>query len=607
VEIEGSTAAGDYVPMVMAEHMRVIGQAALPIPNSLNFEQLASGKEDSQWVEVQGVVRSVIPGTKGRTRLDLMINGQRLTALVGHLEMADAERLIYATVRMQGVCRARFNRKRQLRAPFLSVTSLSDLVVEVPAPSEIAEVPLSSLLQFNSEAFYGRRVKVQGVVTEQKANSLFIQDRGASLYVRSAQADPVSPGDVVQVIGFPVLGQYAPMLEDAIFRVIAHHTAPAPVPVRIDQLPSEEYDTLLVRLQGRLINRIERADEQILVLAAENIILNARLESIKADTRFRELQIGSQLELTGVCLAQPVENWNPSIENHPDAFQLLLRSSDDVKVIRNPAWWTLPRLLWILGIMSVVLLAGFAWVFALDRKVRQQTTIIQQKLQREAVLEERTRIAREFHDTLEQELVAITIQLETVAAKFEEAPKIAYQMLDLARNMSRRSLFEARRSVWDLRSHLLENSNLVTALAEVAKLMANSSCVQIAVENSGVPRKLPPRMENNLLRIAQEALANALKHARATRIAVHLDYQPATVLLRITDDGIGFDTANQSAINSGHFGLLDMSERAERMGGHYSMISAPGQGAEIRVEVAEKEELSFSASAASDLKMRAAG
>jgi signal transduction histidine kinase len=246
--------------------------------------------------------------------------------------------------------------------------------------------------------------------------------------------------------------------------------------------------------------------------------------------------------------------------------------------------------------------------FALDRKVRQQTTIIQQKLQREAVLEERTRIAREFHDTLEQELAAITIQLETVAAQFDQAPRIARQMLELARNMTRRSLFEARRSVWDLRSHLLENSNLVTALIEVAKLITHSSRVQIAVQTSGAPRKLPPQTENNLLRVAQEAMANAIKHAHATRIAVHLDYQAGKVSLRVTDDGVGFDTANPSLNhNSGHFGLLDMSERAEKMGGRYAMTSVPGQGTEVRVEVPDKGEQASSADMAAEVEMRAAG
>jgi signal transduction histidine kinase len=306
------------------------------------------------------------------------------------------------------------------------------------------------------------------------------------------------------------------------------------------------------------------------------------------DSRINQLQNGSELELTGVCLAQPVENWNPSLPSHPEAFQLLLRSADDVVVLHRPSWWTLSRLCWMLGMLSVVLFAGFAWVFVLDRRVRQQTAIIQQKIQREAILEERTRIAREFHDTLEQELAAITIQLDTVAAQFNNAPGIARQLLELARTMSRRSLFEARRSVWDLRSHLLENSNLVTALSEVTKLMASSANLQIHVETSGEPRRLAATVENNLLRIAQEALANALKHARASHIIVKVNYEPNRVRLRICDDGVGFDTSSHATIYGGHFGLLDMSERAGKIGGTFSMISASGQGTEIVVAVADK-------------------
>jgi signal transduction histidine kinase len=549
---------------------------------------LATGKEDSQWVEVRGVVRSVIASTMNRTRVDVLVNGERLTALVGGLDVTNARRLICATVRVQGVCRTRFNRKRQLRAPYLSVSSSANIVVEAPAPGNPVAVSMASLLQFNSEGYYGRRVEVRGVVTEQKGESLFIQDQGATLYVKSHQTTPVVPGDVVKVIGFPVLGQYAPVLEDAEFQRVGHEAPPVPVEVGIGQLLSDNYDLVLVRLRGRLMNRVDRYDEEVLVLESENLILSAHLDTAKTDNRISQLQNGSELELTGVCLAQPMANWNPSLPSHPEAFQLLLRSADDVVVLHNPSWWTLTRLCWVMGMLSVVLLAGFAWVFVLDRRVRKQTAIIQQKIQREAVLEERTRIAREFHDTLEQELAAITIQLDTVAAQFNDAPGVARQLLELARTMSRRSLFEARRSVWDLRSHLLENSNLVTALSEVTKLMASSAHLQIDVQTSGEPRKLAALVENNLLRIAQEALANALKHARASQIIVKLNYEPNRVRLRVCDDGVGFDTTCHATIYGGHFGLLDMSERAGKIGGTFSMVSASGQGTEIVVTVADK-------------------
>lgn len=591
VEVEGRSGPGDYVPVVNADYVSVLGRRALPVPEPVTYEQLASGSDDSQWVEVRGKIRAVVPSAQDHTLIDLLTDGQRLSVLVTHFDVADPEKLIGATVRVRGVCRTRFNNHRQMRAPFLSVTASDEIIVSTPAPEEVVEVPLTQLFQFNPAGYYGRRVRVQGSVTAQNGSSLFIQDNGAALSIKTHQTNVFTPGDVVVVTGFPQVGQYSPVLEDAVVRQMGHRALPEPVNVRIDQLPSGDYDGELVRVKGRLMNRVQRGDEQVMVLEADNLILSARLDSAKAGNSFNALQIGSELVLTGVCLAQPTENWTPSILTPPESFQLLLRSAGDAVVIKNPPWWTLSRLLWTLGAMSVVLLAGFAWVFVLDRRVRQQTAIIQQKIQREAVLEERTRIAREFHDTLEQELVAITIQLETVADQFDVAPQVARQMLELAHNMTRRSLFEARRSVWDLRSHLLENRTLADALREVAKLMSASSRRAISVGTAGTPRKLPPRAENNLLRITQEALANALKHSRATEITVDLSYDPGKVWLRIQDNGVGFDTSKNDMVYAGHFGLLDMSERAEKMGGHFSVVSSPGEGTEVVAEYAEKNEL----------------
>ncbi|HEX4122430.1 MAG TPA: sensor histidine kinase [Verrucomicrobiae bacterium] len=590
VEVIGRSGAGDFVPIIIAERVNVFDHATLPAPDRITYDQLATGVQDGQWVELRGTVRAVVPAVQGHTLVEFLVDGQRLSALVTHFDLADGGKLIGSVASVRGVCRTRFNNRRQIRAPFLSVTSSDNITVEKPAPRDVIKVPLAQLFRFNSGSYYGHRVQVEGVVTEQKGGSIFIQDQGEGLSVKTHQTNVFVPGDIVSVVGFPAVGHYSPVLEDSVVRQVLRGAPPAPVNVRPDDLLSEDYDGELVRLRARLVNHVQRGDEQVLVLEAENMILSARVDSVRAAPNFGDLQIGSELDVTGVCMTQPTENWNPSVQTKPESFQLLLRSSNDVTVIRNPPWWTLSRLLFMLATMSVVLLAGFAWVFVLDRRVRQQTAIIQQKLQREAVLEERTRIAREFHDTLEQELVAITIQLETVADQFEEAPQVARQMLDLARNMTRRSLFEARRSVWDLRSHLLENSTLVNAVQEVAKLMSASSRVPISVGTSGSLHKLPAQVENNLLRITQEALANALKHARATEINVNLSYDPGKVCLRIQDDGIGFDTNNSTLMYAGHFGLLDMSERTEKMGGTFSVVSIPRQGTEIIIEYMEKDD-----------------
>jgi signal transduction histidine kinase len=588
VEVEGFTKPGDYLPVVFAEHLRILGREAFPTPGHFSYEQLAGGRHDCQWIVLQGVVRSAIPTDNGRGEMDVKLDGQRLTVQFEHLGAEKIQEFVGSTVRIEGVCRTRFNNRRQICAPYVSASSLSNVVIEAPAANEIIEVPLDNLAQFNFGDYYGQRVKVQGIVTGQNGDSFFVQNGHTGLYVKTVQTNPVAPGDLVAVIGFPTLGQYAPSLEDAIFRVIQRQSEPTPVAVDVRQLPSENYENMLVRLRCSLISRIENANEEILTLEAANLILNARLPSKRNHGNLSALQKGSLLELTGVCRAVPLQNWNPVLKNPPETFEILLRSADDVSVIQNPPWWTLARLLWALAIVSAVLLAGFAWVFELNRKVRKQTLTIQQKVEREAILEERTRIAREFHDSLEQELAAITIQLETVAAQFDAAPEAARQTLQLAHTMARRSLVEARRSVWDLRSHLLENSSLVTAIGELAKSMAASARVAIPVETFGQPRKLPLQIENNLLRIVQEALTNALKHARATQITVRLHYTPARMCIRIMDDGIGFDANDRSFAFGGHFGLLDMSERAVKVNARLDLISIPGKGTEILVEVSEK-------------------
>jgi signal transduction histidine kinase len=149
--------------------------------------------------------------------------------------------------------------------------------------------------------------------------------------------------------------------------------------------------------------------------------------------------------------------------------------------------------------------------------------------------------------------------------------------------MSRHSMIEARRSVWDLRCHLLENGDLVSALTQVVKPLAPCEHVDINVKIEGRPVRLPGPIEMNLLRIGQEAVANAVTHGNARQISIELSYAPAVVRLSVSDDGCGF-TVDQSS-RTGHFGLLDMRERAQSMGSRLKVESDPGHGACISVEV----------------------
>ncbi len=262
-------------------------------------------------------------------------------------------------------------------------------------------------------------------------------------------------------------------------------------------------------------------------------------------------------------------------------------------VLKASSWWNLRHTLQLLGVTLAALLMVLLWTLVLRRQLREQIEMVRRKLRAGAVLEERNRIARELHDTLEQELAGITMQLDLAADSFQRSPRVAQQALKVARSMTRHSMREARRSVWDLRCHLLENGDLISALRQAVGPFVMGNQVKVEINLEGPPRRLTVPVEMNLLRIGQEAVTNAIKHAHAQHITLELRYDPQIVCLRVTDDGRGFSEDEIALSGNGHFGLLDMRERAQALGCSLLVKSGPDCGTRIEVQVAAKaEELS---------------
>jgi len=201
------------------------------------------------------------------------------------------------------------------------------------------------------------------------------------------------------------------------------------------------------------------------------------------------------------------------------------------------------------------------------------------------VLEERARLAREIHDTLAQGFVGISSQLDAVAMCMPDESTPARRFLDMARRMARHSLTEARRSVMDLRASALEGQDLAAALESGTRQWAAGSGVNINVEVSGPPTVLPQEVEQHMLRIAQEAVTNVLKHAGASRIWIRMHTEARKLYMVIKDNGRGFDQHGVFSSMAGHFGLIGMRERAERLGGELRLASEPGSGTEVEVKV----------------------
>ncbi len=226
-----------------------------------------------------------------------------------------------------------------------------------------------------------------------------------------------------------------------------------------------------------------------------------------------------------------------------------------------------------IAISSALLFAGLLYWFRM-RELRARYS---------AVLAERNRISQDIHDTLAQNLAGIALQLDAIHMQLPDVKSDLRERLDEACNLTRYSLTEARRAIADLRSDDLECPNLAEALPEVAKRLAAE--LQTRVHVVGAPRKLDPTTEINLLRIFQEALANTVKHAHARTVDVELRYAPDSLALRVRDDGRGFDPQSLGSAGNGHYGLIGMRERAERIGGHLTLNSRQGAGTELLVEV----------------------
>ncbi|HZA84746.1 MAG TPA: sensor histidine kinase, partial [Actinomycetes bacterium] len=198
-------------------------------------------------------------------------------------------------------------------------------------------------------------------------------------------------------------------------------------------------------------------------------------------------------------------------------------------------------------------------------------------------LAERQRLARDLHDTLTQGFASVVLLLEAAEESLVTGRPVD-RHIEQALRSARDNLAESRRVVWALRPRPLAEQPLPQALGELTGRLAEETGLQAETVVTGTARPLPAEVEEALLRIVQEALANVRKHAAASRVTVTLSYLDDAVTLDVHDDGVGFDQAARVAA-AGGLGLAAMGERVGALGGSMMIETAPGDGTTIAVEV----------------------
>ena len=600
VEIEGVSAQGQFAPEVRgspkfgsAVLVKLLSAVPEPEAQSLTPEQMANPFNEDEWVEVKGVVRRVTtragPKATGRIMVDFSTASGTFRAIVPTqaLPVKPPLNLVGAAVLVRGVF-AGIYEKRRIVGAHIMVSALDHIIVEEAGADAAFKLPVvtaSSLMQFRPDM--SSRVHVSGVVTLFESGShLYLRDNTGSLRIETPETNPLRPGDRVEVVGFPAFSDGAPLLLNAFLKRVGGGPTPKPKSITVAQASGGEFDGALVQLDAVLLDQLKAPENVILILQSGDTVFSAHFAEGAARTNAPSLMLDSWVQISGVCLNEfrysPEPRPKPP-QWRPVSFHVLLRGPSDIVLLRQPPWWTPGRIIWATGLLAAVVLVVLVWVAVLRRQVAAQTRVIQQKVQREVLMEERSRIARDLHDTLEQQLALIGVQIDSSLARLAESPALAIKSLELALAVVRHTHEEARRSVWDLRSVALEQGGLAEALRQLAGADIATSH-QVEVITHGEPRRLPVLLETNLMRIAQEAVTNAIKHSGGSRIEMDLDYGGREVTLRVRDNGRGFDPEKIMPASSGRFGLLGMRERADKMNASFAVSSQPGQ-TEIKVTV----------------------
>lgn len=579
VRVSGQTHSEEsYFANIVAAKAEILGQGPLPEPRFAVKEDLFSNWIDNQWIQIDALVVGTEEGGLAFT-LVLDIGGRIFKADVP-LQADAAKRaaaLMQRKVRLSAIVGTVVNTNKQMTDRHFFIPSFDDIrPVGTGAPVDPPPLrTIATLLQ--SDHSPDDVSRIVGTVTQHQKGGFYLRDDTASTFVHAAGEAVYPPGSRVELEGFATVAPFRPILRASKVELIG--PAEKLPPQRLDgdsgirpELHNERVTTDCEFLAWR-----EGVGETILQCRSGNTYFEAWLPGQERTARF--FQPGDILNLTGVYEVTTTHPM-PRIE-WANGFRIHLAGPGDVLVVRGAPWWSLERLLIALGIAATVILATLVWTGLLRRRVAMQTRIISRQVEHAAIKDERQRIARELHDTLEQDLTGLSMQLENAIEEIGDGQNPARRSLDLVHRMLRHCRLEARSSVSDLRDPRLLVQPLHEAMKESLEEKARETGLALEFSVSGTPRALRSTTRNHFLRIAREALANSQRHAQPTRVVCRLIYSVDAVELEIEDDGTGFDPTCPPP--AGHFGLTGMRERANKIHARFSVVSRPGAGTKIHV------------------------
>jgi signal transduction histidine kinase len=587
LEVEGKTDRGSFAPIVSARHINFLGPGKFPEPVQPAWDQLMNGALDDQWVEIKGVVERAVNHPAGYingwSRMMLHTQGGTIWVDVQMAGMKSKDLGNYenALVRLRGCLFAVLNAStRQVEAGHVRVYA-NDIIVDEPAPVDLFSIPKKSaeeLMLFDPQASAFQRVKVSGQIIFIRGTNYFLMDGTNGVRFVPKQPQKLKVGDRVDVTGFPELSGAAPLLSEALARVTGHTALPEPERLSAAELPSTGHDSTLVRIEGLLTSARQTETNQILEIQSGSWRFLARLDT--KNNSARPLRIGSLLSLDGVYAALSA---NRLSDDNVAPFDLLLRSPSDIKVLAQPSWWTLQRLLMSMGILACLLIGTTLWITQLHRQVEERTGQLQVQIQerqraeyQHAIEKERARIAQDLHDELGSSITEIgmlALRTKSTATSEENRSRYLEQMDAKACEM----VVALDEIVWAMNPTHDSLASLVSYFCLYAERFLELAGIHWHLEEQTGAPDLVVNSKNRyqLFLVFKEALNNVVRHSKATEVRLKIQVEREELHFSIFDNGRGLPVSGHSNEMDG---LSNMRARVEKLGGRFEIATEAGRG-----------------------------
>ncbi len=377
VDLDGVLDAGGFAPQIkVSSPIRVVGHTSVsPSPAPVSLEDVLTGGQDSNWVELSGIVKATRIGSNGFAELQLG-QGPHVIEVQTLRPTPFSRELIGAQVRVRGACGSAFAKNGEFLGVVVYVANEGLISVERPAtrPAELPLVRVRDVLGFSPNRKPGERIRVRGLITLFRPEGpTYVQEATGGLLIRNHDAASLQVGDEVEALGFIEHGGVTTFLRSGRLEKTGERRPVTPRPVIAQEIVSRGCQPDLVTIDATVVNYSSERGSAM-ELASGNIPFRAELAKLQ---RLPPIQAGAVVRLTGICRQQTTLESRQAITR---GFSIALRDADDVRVLQSGPWWTAQRLMIFLASLAAATLAILAWLLLLRHRVREQTELIELKL-----------------------------------------------------------------------------------------------------------------------------------------------------------------------------------------------------------------------------------